>query len=130
MPFANGKYKSDVEFIIYIRGKNAHFNNEIDISQKSKVLIDNWRINNKLHPTQKSIEVITHLLNLHSYKNDLVFDPFMGSGSTGVACINTNRNFIGIELDDNYFKIAEGRINKVQKDLSAAENLKRLRRLF
>lgn len=119
VPFANGKYKSDVEFIIFIRGKNAHFNNKIDVSQKSKILIDNWRINNKLHPTQKSIEVITHLLNLHSYENDLVFDPFMGSGTTGVAAVNTNRDFIGIELDKNYFEIAKKRIEEAEKDVKS-----------
>ena len=49
----------------------------------------------------------------YSDPGDTIFDPFMGSGTTGVACINTNRNFIGIELDTNYFKIAEDRINEV-----------------
>ncbi len=51
------------------------------------------------------------LVKIHSNENDVVLDPFMGSGTTGVACLNTNRNFIGIELDDNYFKIASDRIN-------------------
>lgn len=46
-----------------------------------------------------------------TYDGDVVLDPFMGSGSTGVACVNTNRDFIGIELDKGYFKIAEKRIN-------------------
>ena len=50
-------------------------------------------------------------INKSSDENDIVFDGFMGSGSTGVACVNTNRNFIGIELDDKYFSIAENRIN-------------------
>ena len=48
-------------------------------------------------------------------KNELILDPFMGSGSTGVACINTNRNFIGIELDKGYFNIAKKRIEEVQE---------------
>ena len=102
---------SDIEFIIYVRGKNAHWNNDIEIKKKSKVLEDEWRIKNKLHPTQKSIEVITHLLNLHTFENDTVLDMFMGSGTTGVACQNTNRRFIGIEKDENYFKIAKERID-------------------
>ena len=49
-------------------------------------------------------------------ENEIVFDPFMGSGTTGVACINTNRKFIGIELDEEYFEIAKKRIDRIQND--------------
>ena len=66
------------------------------------------------HPTQKPIAVMTELIMRHSNPGDVVLDPFMGSGSTGVAAINTNRDFIGIELDQTYFKIAESRINEFQ----------------
>ena len=52
----------------------------------------------------------------HSNENDVVFDGFMGSGTTGVACVNTNRNFIGIELDKNYFEIAKERIYKAKHE--------------
>ena len=52
---------------------------------------------------------------VHDYNNITVLDPFMGSGTTGVACINTNRNFIGMELDEKYYKIAEERINSAIK---------------
>lgn len=62
------------------------------------------------HPTQKPIEVMTWLVQRLSNENDTILDPFMGSGSTGVACKNTNREFIGIEKDEEYFKIAERRI--------------------
>lgn len=116
VPFANGKHMSDIEFVVYVRGKNAHWNNEIDIKQKSKVLKDNWRIKNKLHPTQKSLEILEHLINLHTFENDTVLDCFMGSGTTGVACVNANRNFIGIELDEKYFNIAKERIEKAQHE--------------
>jgi site-specific DNA-methyltransferase (adenine-specific) len=64
-----------------------------------------------LHPTQKPILLLEDLIKTFSNENDLVVDLTMGSGSTGVACKNTNRNFIGIEKDENYFKIAEQRIN-------------------
>lgn len=64
-----------------------------------------------LHPTQKPILLLEDLIKTFSNKNDLVVDLTMGSGSTGVACKNTNRSFIGIEKDENYFKIAEQRIN-------------------
>jgi len=64
-----------------------------------------------LHPTQKPILLLEDLIKTFSNENDLVVDLTMGSGSTGVACKNTNRSFIGIEKDENYFKIAEQRIN-------------------
>jgi site-specific DNA-methyltransferase (adenine-specific) len=63
------------------------------------------------HPTQKPVLLLEDLIKTFSNENDLVVDLTMGSGSTGVACVNTNRNFIGIEKDENYFKIAEERIN-------------------
>ena len=66
---------------------------------------------NGYHPTQKPILLLEDLIKTFSNENNLVVDLTMGSGSTGVACKNTNRSFIGIEKDDNYFKIAEQRIN-------------------
>ena len=66
---------------------------------------------NGYHPTQKPILLLEDLIKTFSNENDLVVDLAMGSGSTGVACKNTNRSFIGIEKDENYFKIAEQRIN-------------------
>lgn len=71
----------------------------------------------KLHPTQKPIPLLEYLIKTYTNENETVLDFTMGSGSTGVACINTNRNFIGIELDDNYFKIAEDRINKARETI-------------
>jgi site-specific DNA-methyltransferase (adenine-specific) len=62
------------------------------------------------HPTQKPVLLLEDLIKTFSNENDLVVDLTMGSGSTGVACVNTNRNFIGIEKDENYFKIATERI--------------------
>lgn len=64
------------------------------------------------HPTQKPIYVMEWLLKRLSNEGELVLDCFMGSGSTGVACINTNRKFIGIEMDDSYFEMAKDRINE------------------
>ena len=62
------------------------------------------------HPTQKPVLLLEDLIKTFSNENDLVVDLTMGSGSTGVACLNTKRNFIGIEMDDNYFEIAKKRI--------------------
>lgn len=66
--------------------------------------------NGKLHPTQKPIELVEWLVKTYSNEGDLVLDNCMGSGTTGVACKNLKRNFIGIELDTNYFNIAKNRI--------------------
>lgn len=64
-----------------------------------------------LHPTQKPVSLLEYLIKTYTNENETVLDSCMGSGSTGIACVNTNRNFIGIELDDNYFNIAKNRIN-------------------
>lgn len=63
------------------------------------------------HPAMFPIELPLRIIKMLSYKGDIILDPFMGTGSTGVACVNTNRDFIGIELNEEYFKIAEKRIN-------------------
>lgn len=66
-----------------------------------------------LHPTQKPVALLEYLIKTYTNENDLVLDNCMGSGSTGVACKNLNRNFIGIELDEKYFNIAKERIEKI-----------------
>jgi hypothetical protein len=68
-----------------------------------------------VHPTQKPVDLLSDLLQTFSDPGATVLDCFMGSGSTGVACINTGRNFIGIELDKGYFKIAQERIAEAQR---------------
>ena len=65
----------------------------------------------RYHPTQKNLELMKEIVAIHTNENDIVFDPFAGSGSTGVACKLLNRNFIGCEIDKNYAKIIEERIN-------------------
>nr|DAH09993.1 MAG TPA: adenine-specific methyltransferase [Caudoviricetes sp.] len=64
----------------------------------------------RMHPTQKPVELLEYLVRTYTNENDIVLDNCMGSGSTGVACKNLNRGFIGIEKDDNYFNIAKNRI--------------------
>jgi len=65
-----------------------------------------------LHPTQKPVALCEYLIKTFTNENEIVLDFTMGSGTTGVACKNLNRNFIGIELDNNYFEIARNRINE------------------
>ena len=69
--------------------------------------------NKKLHPTQKPIDLCEYLIKTYTNEGDIILDFTMGSGSTGVACKKLNRNFIGIELDEHYFKIAKERIENV-----------------
>lgn len=68
---------------------------------------------NKLHPTQKPVELLEYLIKTYTKEGDLIIDPVMGSGTTGVACKNLGRDFIGIEKDKIYFEIAQKRINGV-----------------
>lgn len=70
-----------------------------------------WRRQDQVHPTQKPIELMEYLVKTYSKEGDTVLDFTMGSGTTGVACKNLNRNFIGIEKELDYFEIAEKRIN-------------------
>lgn len=69
------------------------------------------------HPTQKPITLMRKLLEIHSLPEHKVLDPFMGGGSTGIACQELGRSFIGIEIDPDYFKLAEHRINKSTKEM-------------
>lgn len=67
------------------------------------------------HPTQKPVELLEYLIKTYTNENETVLDNCMGSGSTGVACVNTNRNFIGMELDEKYFNIAKERIESYDR---------------
>jgi site-specific DNA-methyltransferase (adenine-specific) len=70
------------------------------------------------HPAAFPIELPTRLLRMLTYKNAVVLDMFMGSGTTAIACIKEKRNFVGFELDKNYYEIAKKRIEKEQSQLS------------
>lgn len=77
--------------------------------------------NAKLHPTQKPVDLCEYLIKTYTNDGDTVLDNCMGSGTTGVACKHLNRNFIGIELDPNYFKIAKNRIENEPTQLTLTE---------
>ena len=100
------------ELIVYANRETIDYNRSEKITHYPTVL--NYKVvtdKEKEHPAQKPTELLEDLIIGFSNKNDTVLDCFMGSGSTGVACINTNRKFIGIELDAHYFEIAKERIN-------------------
>ena len=68
----------------------------------------------RLHPTQKPVELLEYLIKTYTNENMVVLDPFFGSGSCAVACLNTNRNFIGMEIDEKYYELAKNRINNTK----------------
>ena len=74
-----------------------------------------------LHPTQKPVSLLMYLVRTYTNENEVVLDFTMGSGSTGVACVNTNRKFIGIELDDKYFDVAKERIEEARNNIKEIE---------
>jgi len=103
---------------------NPHKSNHIKLTKQKakqynplkvnpKSVLNFSSVNNskgKLHPTQKPVALLEYLIKTYTNENDTVLDFTMGSGSTGVACKNLNRNFIGIEKDENYYNIAKQRI--------------------
>jgi len=106
-PITNMYYMDSHEYIVFCRkGKAKRINN---CGTKSVLNIDNPR--NKLHPTEKPIELMKIFIENSSNENEIVLDPFMGVGSTALACKESNRQFIGFELDKHYCDIANERIN-------------------
>ena len=81
---------------------------------KSVITIKNPNVKGQ-HPTQKPVALLEYLIKTYTNENETVLDNCMGSGSTGVACLNTNRNFIGIELDKDFFEIAKKRIEDIER---------------
>jgi len=93
--------------------KNTRDNSYVqEYTNYPKNILDFNRDKPQLHPTQKPVALMEYLIKTYTNEGDLVLDNVMGSGTTGVACVNTNRNFIGIELDEKYFEIAKKRIEE------------------
>lgn len=103
----NKWYMNCCEFILFLRkGKAKNINN-----LGSKTILSVKNIKGKTHPTEKPVELMKILIENSSKENDVVMDCFMGTGSVGVASVNTNRSFIGIEIDKTYYDVAVSRIN-------------------
>ena len=105
-----GSYAPKYEMIIF-----AHKGRKLLNGFRYADIIKASRTGNKNHPTEKPVDLLETIIKNSSDENSVVFDGFMGSGSTGVACVNTNRNFIGIEKEKKYFDIAVGRIDAAQR---------------
>jgi DNA modification methylase len=106
-PVVNRWYLKNAEYVIFAKkGKAKSINN------KGSKTVHKFDVpKNKVHPTQKPTDLIEYYINNSTNENDMVLDMFMGSGTTAVACKNTNRNFIGCELDEEFFNVAVARVD-------------------
>lgn len=103
-------YLKNIEFVILFRkGKAVPIN-----IMGSKALLNFTGIKGKKHPSEKPVELFEHFILNSSNENDIVLDCFIGSGTTGIASLNTNRNFIGFEIDEEYYDMAKKRIENMQ----------------
>ncbi len=112
MPHNHVLRKSEV-FYICSKTNELHHDGESYIHD---CLIGNYKKLDKswYHPTAKNINIITDIIRSHSIKNDIVLDPFMGSGTTAISCLNLNRNFIGFEIMEEYYHLTNKRIKNWQ----------------
>ena len=114
----NRRYVQDTEFAVWAVKKNARW--VFNKPEGASYLRPEFKtstvsgLERTKHPTQKSLALMENLISIHTNENDLILDPFMGSGTTGVASINLNRKFIGVELDTEYFKIATERLENTE----------------
>lgn len=116
IPACGNKYLTDTEFILFFREKGVKILGNFDSKFTYYVTPSNMEDKRKFgHPTIKPLNIVKNLIINSSQENDLIYDPFMGSGTTGVACKELGRNFIGCEIDKNYFEIAKKRIDSVNE---------------
>ncbi len=112
--FRKAGFLNSCELIVCMWNKGHNWNfakqNEMHNFFESPICMGAERIKDPLHPTQKPLKILKHLINIASNQEGVVCDPFMGVGSTGVAAIDLGRKFIGIEIEENYFQAAKNRI--------------------
>ncbi|WP_373435434.1 DNA-methyltransferase, partial [Metamycoplasma equirhinis] len=110
------RYVTDYEFAIWATKANEKWT--FNKLKTKKYLRPEYKTpivaksSEKFHPTQKPVHLLEEIIKVHTNKDDLIFDPFMGSGSTGIACIKNKRNFYGCEINKEYFQKAKIRLEK------------------
>ena len=110
----NRWYYKQTELVLFFRKGKAKPINDFTSRDNIKVKMPK-KSNGKLHITQKPYDFIEKMVTNSTVENEVVLDPFMGSATTAIACINTNRNYIGFELDETYFNLANERIEKCKE---------------
>ena len=119
------RYVADFEFAVWAvkRGGRWTFNRQDPKYQRPEFIATAPNGKHRFHPTQKPVSLLEELIKIHTNPEDLVFDPFMGSGSTGVAALELGRQFVGIEIDEKYYRVAQERIEKIGRILSVQGKL-------
>lgn len=113
VPTCNNKYLSDTEYLLFFREKGVKVYGSYHTKRKFYVTQTNKKDKEKYkHPTVKPLEIMQNIITNSSREDDVVLDCFMGSGTTGEACVNTGRRFIGMEKEQKYFEIAKQRIDE------------------
>lgn len=105
IPAYNNHHLSDLEYVIMIRESGTYFSKEKDLDIYRKFFMTSCK--KGIHPAEKPIELLERFVKVSSKPNDIIIDPFAGSGTTGVACKNLGRNFVGIEINSKYIKYME-----------------------
>ena len=113
VPTCNNKYLSDTEYLLFFREKGVKLFGSYATKKKYYISPTNKKDKDRYrHPTIKPLSILKNLVLNSSNEGDIVLDCFMGSGSTGVACLETNRRFISVEIEKEYFSVANERINE------------------
>ena len=112
---ANARYHQDYEPFLYLR-KNGG-SKWRGTTKERMVWFEKRNAINTHHPTQKPIDIVSRMIQNSTDKNDIVFDPFLGSGTTAVACKQLKRDFIGIEISEHYCQIAQQRLDSLTQNL-------------
>lgn len=118
IPAKNYHFLHDTEYIIVIKEKGSYFNNSSRFEDYKKHFKTYSHIG-KYHPAQKPLNLISKYIRVLSKKGDLVMDPFLGSGTTALACVYLERKFIGFEIDNKYFDISMKRLKSIPKKLNS-----------
>ena len=107
-------YVTSCEFAVWAtKGKGWTFNRERDTYENAIFTYPSVHSSKRIHPTEKPIGLLEEIIKIHTNENDTILDPFAGSSSICEACINTNRNYIGFELDNTYFILGQQRIDNL-----------------
>ena len=109
-------FGNSTEFILFLQKGRRLLN-----GKREPNVLRFRKTQNDLHPTEKPVPLIEYLISKFSDEGDVIFDPFFGSGTTGVACKHINRNFIGVELDEDYYREASKRIENTRSKKNTVE---------
>jgi DNA modification methylase len=111
-PFANGVWRGDIEYCVHARASGAVF---VGNAQEKKKVWEHPIVQDDAHPTVKPLPIVKRLVSICSNPEQTILDPFVGSGTTGIAAVQLGRNFIGIEKDERHFATACKRIEDAQR---------------